>query len=120
MMAASEVLAGYEQLLQRSSAMLELARGGDWPELVAEESAYVTAVETLKRLEADCRLGETEAQRKAELLERILEQDVETRRRLESRRDELSALIGNTRRSQDANRAYRDGGQAVPFRQGHE
>jgi len=113
MMAARDVLESYEQLLQRSARMLDLARNGDWPELVEEESGYVVAVETIKRLEADCVLETPEAQRKAELLERILEQDGETRRHLETRRDELGLLIGDQQRQRQASQAYRGGSQVV-------
>lgn len=121
MTAANEVLAGYERLLQRSARMLGWAREGEWANLVQEESIYVVAVEDLKRLEVDCEMDRANLQRKADLLERILEQDAEIRQRLESRRDELSELIGNTRRRRDLSRAYRAGGaQAIPIDQGHQ
>lgn len=121
MTAAREVIAEYEQLLLRSTQMLGLAREGDWVRLVEEESAYVVAVETLKRCEANGILDESDTTRKTELLERILEQDVETRRRLEARREELSELIGSNRRQFKANRAYRAGSAtAVPIGQGRK
>ncbi|MCG7598619.1 flagellar protein FliT [Halomonas sp. McH1-25] len=106
MTAANEVLAGYERLLQRSARMLAWARQGEWAHLVQEESVYVVAVEDLKRLEGGCVLDREGTQKKADLLERILEQDAEVRQRLEIRRDELSGLIGDTRRRRDMSRAY--------------
>ena len=106
MMAANEVLAGYEKLLQRSAQMLAWARQGEWAHLVHEEAAYVVAVENLKRLEEQCMLDWEGAQKKADLLERILEQDAEVRQRLETRRDELSSLIGETSRRRTMSRAY--------------
>lgn len=119
MTAASEVLAGYEQLLQRSARMLAWAREGDWAHLVQEEAVYVMAVEDLKRREEDCEFDRDGLVRKADLLERILEQDAEIRQRLEMRRDELSDLLGNSRRRRDLNRAYRaGGGQPIPIDQG--
>lgn len=122
MTAASEVLAGYERLLHRSARMLSWAREGEWANLVQEESVYVVAVEDLKRLEVGCEMDRDNLQRKADLLERILEQDAEIRQRLESRRDELSELIGNTRRRRDLSRAYRAGGgqAAIPIDQGRQ
>ena len=45
-------------------------------------------------------------QRKAELLESILEHDVDIRRRLVARRDELGKLIEVSQRQRDLHRAY--------------
>lgn len=119
MTAANEVLAGYEKLLQRSARMLAWARQGEWAHLVQEESVYVVAVEDLKRLEAGYTLDRADMQRKADLLERILEQDAEVRQRLETRRDELSGLIGDTRRRRDMSRAYGSvAGKPTPIDQG--
>ncbi|WP_136064778.1 flagellar protein FliT [Modicisalibacter radicis] len=120
MTAARDVIAEYERLLLRSTQMLGLAREGDWTRLVEEESAYVVAVENLKACDANGLLDEPGMTRKAELLERILEQDVETRRRLEARREELSELIGSNRRQFNANRAYRASATAVPIGQGRK
>ncbi|MEC9483731.1 MAG: flagellar protein FliT [Halomonas sp.] len=106
MTAASEVLAGYEQLLQRSSRMLAWARQGEWAHLVQEEAVYVVDVDNLRRLETGCALDPVGMQRKADLLERILTQDAEVRQRLEVRRDELSELLGDSRRRQKLSQAY--------------
>lgn len=115
----AEVLASYELLLQHSARMLAWAREGDWAHLVQEESTYVMAVEDLKRREKDCEFDRDSLVRKADLLERILEQDAEIRQRLETRRDELSELLGSTRRRRDLNRAYRaSGAQPVSIDQG--
>lgn len=116
---ATDVLAGYELLRERSARMLSWAREGDWAHLVQEESSYVMAVEDLKRREQGCQLDNAGLIRKADLLECILEQDAEIRQRLEARRDELSELLGSTRRRRDVNRAYRaSGAQPVPIDQG--
>lgn len=120
MTAAMDLIAEYERLLSRSTQMLGLAREGDWARLVEEESAYVVAVESLKQCEASGMLDEPSKARKAELLEQILAQDVETRRRLEARREELSELIGSNRRQFNANRAYRAGSTAIPIGQGRK
>ena len=116
---AAEVLASYELLRQHSARMLTWAREGDWAHLVQEESTYVMAVEDIKRREQGCEFDRDGLVRKADLLECILEQDAEIRQRLETRRDELSELLGNTRRRRDLNRAYRAGGaQPVSIDQG--
>lgn len=116
---ATDILAGYESLQQRSARMLGWAREGDWAHLVQEESSYVMAVEDLKRREQGCQLDQHGLIRKADLLECILEQDAEIRQRLEARRDELSELLGSTRRRRDVNRAYHaSGAQPIPIDQG--
>lgn len=121
MAAAGEVLSAYEQLLQRSARMLAWAREGDWASLIQEESAYVVAVEKLRTLEAGSQLGHEGGQRKADLLERILEQDAEVRQHLEHRRDELRVLMGDARRRRDLSRTYRaSGGQTVSINQGRQ
>lgn len=113
MTAVTDVLAAYERLQQRSTRMLAWAREEDWDHLLQEEAAYVVAVDNLKRLEADCELDHAALQQKANLLERILEQDAEVRQRLETRRDQLSELIGDTRRRHNVARAYQSG-DSVP------
>lgn len=117
------LLAGYEALLRRCAQMLAAARSDDWPALLEHESAYVDAVEHLGRVEAGLTLDATEQERKAELLERILEHDFEIRERLLARRDELGRLIAGVERGHAARRAYRrqlppvlpdDGAEFIP------
>ena len=98
------VVEGYEGLLGYTQRMLHAAREGDWPALIEQEHDYVQAVEAIARLDAGQVLSEAQRQRKAELLEVILVNDLEIR--LIQRRDELSALIGNARRQRDVERAY--------------
>lgn len=103
---AQRVLATYERLLACSSRMLALAREHDWEALIREETDYLCVVSGLAELERGVQLGPRQQDRKAELLARILEQDGELRRRLVARRDELSALIGVSRRRRDLSRSY--------------
>lgn len=100
------VLSAYQSLLETSSDMLALARAGDWAALVEQESDYLVQVERIRRMDAQQGLDEPRAARKAALLEQILEQDMEIRRHLVARRDELGELIGSSRRQQALNRAY--------------
>ncbi|ATJ84640.1 flagellar protein FliT [Halomonas beimenensis] len=106
---AAEIIAGYEALLAISEAMLAAARDADWPTLVEQETDYVRRVERLSRLDAEHPLDEHRQRRKAELLERILDNDLEVRQRLIRRRDELGELIGTSRRQRDLQRAYGSG-----------
>lgn len=101
------VLEGYEALSARSSRMRDLAIGEEWGDLVEEQSRYVIEVERLSRMERDIELDAGQRQRKADLLEVILECDRDVRERLVTRRDQLGELIGVSQRKRDLSRAYR-------------
>lgn len=100
------LLDAYVTLLARASYMSELASAEQWPELIEQRTYYVTLVEELRKLDKDVVLDNAAKARKAELLESILEHDVEIRRRLVARRDELGKLIGVSQRQRDLHRAY--------------
>lgn len=100
------LLAAYESLLARSTRMLACVRERDWFALVEEQSCYVVEVESISRAEGAFSLSGEEQGRKADLLERILEQDVEIRRSLLERREELYKLLGMSRRKRDLARSY--------------
>ncbi|WP_458524976.1 flagellar protein FliT [Onishia taeanensis] len=104
--AQGDIISGYEALLERSSRMLAFACEEDWSRLLEEEASYVIEVERLSRIEAECTLDESLGKRKALLLERILEGDLEIRRRLNKRRDELGALLNTTQRKRSVDSAY--------------
>ena len=101
-----QVLLAYEALLARSGRMLDCVRRQDWEALVDEEAHYLVDVEQLSSREQDTALDPDQQARKAGLLERILERDLEIRRCLVARRDELAGLIGTTRRKRDLWRSY--------------
>lgn len=113
------LLAAYASLLEASLRMLATARAADWEALVEQESDYLVRVERIRRMDAQLSLDDEAASRKAALLERILEQDMEIRRRLVERRDELGRMIGNSRRQQALSRAYGPQQGAVPVDAGH-
>lgn len=98
------VIAAYEALLAHSTRMLASAREADWDAVIAQKAHYLGAVERLSHRED----GESrdERQRKAVLLERILEQDAEIQRRLVERRDEIERLLGDSRRRLALSRTY--------------
>lgn len=105
-LSAERLLASYASLLARSSRMLACMHERDWFSLVEEQSCYVIEVDSLAKAEGSLRLSNEECERKAELLERILEQDMEIRRGLLERREELQKLIGVSQRKRDLARSY--------------
>ncbi|TVP50497.1 MAG: flagellar protein FliT [Halomonas sp.] len=96
----------YATLLSNVEHMHELANSEQWAELIDQRTSYVLQVEKLRELDATVVLDADGQQRKAELLESILEHDVDIRRRLVERRDELGKLINVTQRQRDLHRAY--------------
>ncbi|RUR29176.1 flagellar protein FliT [Vreelandella nanhaiensis] len=100
------LLDAYEGLLVHVSQMHELASTEQWEELIEQRTHYVMLVERLHELDGGVILDESGRQRKAKLLEDILGYDVEIRRRLVTRRDELGKLIGVSLRQRDLHRAY--------------
>ena len=87
------LLGAYAALLDSAAQMHELANKEDWTALIDQRTHYVMLVEKLRELDVDVTLDAQGKQRKAELLEAILEHDVEIRRQLVARRDELGKLI---------------------------
>ncbi|WP_240454161.1 flagellar protein FliT [Halomonas sp. NO4] len=107
------VIAGYRRLRVQVAEMLALTEAEDWDTLIERQHAYLTQVERLKALDADCELDAGDATRKAELLEAILADDLVIRDRLMARRDELGQLLDRSRRQRDLQRTYGRQGSAV-------
>lgn len=100
------LLEAYESLLARSSRMLDAVRAADWDALIRQESEYIVQVDKLRHMDTELSLDGDALEHKAELLERILEQDLEIRRSLLARRDELGQLIGSSRQKLALSRTY--------------
>lgn len=111
-LSAEQVLLAYEALLARSGRMLDCVRRQDWDALMEEEAHYLVDVEQLSNRERDTHLDTTQQARKALLLEGILERDLEIRRCLVARREELAGLIGTSKRKRDLRRSYGPQGAA--------
>ena len=99
----------YADMLVRSRAMLESANQQEWDALIQQRARFVADVEKLRREPETDGLTEQERRHCAELLEEILEHDRAIRERLDARCEELSQLIGSSRRQQALMRAYNQG-----------
>ncbi|MCK0744849.1 flagellar protein FliT [Chromohalobacter nigrandesensis] len=106
---ASERLDIYEDMLERSRAMLESARHEDWETLIQQRARYVDDVEVLRRTPQSDRFNAQERQYCARMIEEILENDRVIRDQLDARCEELTQLIGSSRRQQALVRAYNQG-----------
>ncbi|MDR5898730.1 flagellar protein FliT [Halomonas vilamensis] len=100
------LLDAYAALLDSAAYMHELANAEEWTALIEQRTHYVMLVEKLRQLDSTLTLDERAQRSKAELLEAILEHDVEIRRQLVARRDELGKLIGISQRQRNLHRAY--------------
>ncbi|MCX2780133.1 flagellar protein FliT [Microbulbifer thermotolerans] len=103
---SERLLAAYESLLARSTRMLACVREHDWFELVEEQSCYVVEVEFIAKAEGAIDLNEAEKEHKAELLEKILRQDLEIRQRLFKRKEELQKQMSVAQCKRDLARSY--------------
>ena len=92
-MIAQNLIAGYESVLGLSYRMLALARQGEWPELIEEQSRYMMAMDHLVSLDDGTDLYGIEQERRVELVEIILQQNLEIQTHLMRRRDDLQRLI---------------------------
>ncbi|WP_162617866.1 flagellar protein FliT [Salinicola halophilus] len=99
----------YEELLVVSTRMLAHAEHQEWEALVQCEAQYLVELDQVRSLDAQIAPSETEQYEKLALLERILEQDARTRQLLDTRREELSRLLGDSRRQKAVSQAYQGG-----------
>src|SRR5690554_3545944 len=103
---ASTVLEGYAQLRRQIAIMLELARAAEWDALLERQSGYLELGDRVRLLDGQGELDQQAAQRKAELLEAILTDDLAIRELLLARREELGQLMESSRRQRALNRSY--------------
>ncbi|MBZ0331732.1 flagellar protein FliT [Halomonas sp. ANAO-440] len=103
---ARAVLEGYTQLRRQVAIMLELARAGEWDVLIERQSGYLQLADRLRELDKSAELDDEGVQRKAELLESILADDLAIREQLLARRNELGQLMDSSRRQRDLHRSY--------------
>lgn len=89
-----QLLGRYEGLLTLATQINELARRGNWMELIEKESQYVIESEQLSRLDTSA-MAPHHYERKADLLEHIFSLDLETRSLLIARREQLRRQIGD-------------------------
>ncbi|TLM79985.1 flagellar protein FliT [Microbulbifer harenosus] len=108
----SRLLAAYANLLARSTRMLTWVKEHDWFNLVEEQTCYAIEVESIAAAEVNITLSDDERRRKLLLLEQIVEQDLEIRRRLRERQGELRQLIGTHQRKRNLSRSY---GVVIPL-----
>ncbi|CDL79084.1 flagella biosynthesis regulatory protein FliT [Xenorhabdus cabanillasii] len=88
-----DLLSAYQQILNLSEQMLDLARNEKWDVLVDMEITYLKTVEVVTLLSEDSDAPISLQQKLTKILQTVLDNEKETRRLLQKRLDELSDLI---------------------------
>jgi flagellar protein FliT len=100
----------YEQMCALSTRMVEAARANDWQRLIDLEHAVAGLRDTLMQ-EADSGSADPrEADRKRELIQRILKDDAEVRRHTEPWMEQVRRFLSGNVRKRRVDQAYGAGG----------
>ena len=86
----------YQQLLEKSKMMLQLARQELWDELIASEMDYVNAVHKLTQFMQDIQPSAQTQEQLRPVLRAILDNESEVKRLLQARMAELARLVGQS------------------------
>lgn len=96
----------YEQMRVLSAQMVEAAQLADWDRLVVLEKSVSALRDTLMRQDGIADISRDEAQRKAELIGGILEDDAEIRRHTEPWMEKIRLFLGGAAKKRQVERAY--------------
>jgi flagellar protein FliT len=100
----------YEQMCALSARMVEAARANDWDQLVGLEQSVAVLRNTLIGLEGDDpELSAADAETKAGLIRRVLEDDAEVRRHTEPWMEHVRKYLGDSTRRREVQSAYAAG-----------
>lgn len=100
----------YEQMSALSARMVEAARAEDWERLIDLERSVSGLRESLARDAEDASADPREAERKRDLIRRILRDDAEVRRHTEPWMEQVRQFLTGGARKQRVDRAYGAGG----------
>lgn len=106
-MNASQVIANYEALSILSGQMLEAAIGDEWDRLISIEQQYHGLVAATKPLDAEIMLDEAARHRKKQLINKILADDAEIRKRTKAWMSQLQLSMQSNRQEQRLLQAYK-------------
>jgi flagellar protein FliT len=98
-------IARYEEMSALSARMVEAARSKDWDSLVSLEKT-VAALRLTLADEDNSGLSHADIERKASLIQHILEDDAEVRRHTEPWMEQLRSFLGDASKKQQVDRAY--------------
>lgn len=96
----------YEEMTHLSARMVEAARRNDWDNLIELERAVGTLRQRLAAEDESHRLGISERERKAALIQRILADDAEIRRHTEPWMEQVRQFLGGSRKKRQVDQTY--------------
>ncbi|WP_058911188.1 flagella biosynthesis regulatory protein FliT [Entomohabitans teleogrylli] len=106
MSAHPEFLSRWLRVAMLSESLLELARCGEWQQLVDQEVSYLQSIENVMRLEMPPDLSPPVRRHLRQLVGNVLDNEQQLKTLLQKRMEELSALIGQSARQQNINNTY--------------
>lgn len=95
----------YEEMTSLSASMVDAAQRNDWDRLIGLERS-VTELRARLNDEDNNRLSESDRERKAALIQRILADDAEIRRHTEPWMEQVRQFLGGTRKKRQVALAY--------------
>ena len=95
----------YEEMRALSARMVDAARAQNWEALVLLEQAVAKLRDALNDDDSSA-LSDAERENKAQLIQRILEDDAEIRRHTEPRMEEVRRFLGDASKKRQVERAY--------------
>ncbi|MEO3988221.1 flagella biosynthesis regulatory protein FliT [Pseudocitrobacter cyperus] len=93
---APHLYIAWQQLVEKSKTMRQLATEGLWEELIASEMEYVRAVHQVAELTQQNPPASAIQDQLKPLLRAVLDNEAEVKRRLQLRMDELARLVGQS------------------------
>jgi flagellar protein FliT len=99
----------YQEMSTLSARMVEAARSQDWESLVILETSVSTLRNTLMADDDNANLAPDERGLKAELIQRILDNDAEVRCHTEPWMEHVRKYLGDSSRRRDVQKAYAAG-----------
>lgn len=106
LMDAAQVIANYESLSTLAGQMRETALLDEWDQLINMEYQYSELVAAMKSLDVEVRLDEAARQRKKQLINKILADDAEIRKRVQAWMSQLQLSMQSNRQEQRLLHAY--------------
>ncbi|MBQ4775574.1 MULTISPECIES: flagella biosynthesis regulatory protein FliT [Pectobacterium] len=101
-----QLLKDYQQLQTLSRRILGLASNKQWDELVAQEIAYIQAVEKLSQTAIPDNIDSVMKLHFRKILNEIVENESQIKELLRKRMDELSSLMKDSVTQKNINSAY--------------
>lgn len=106
MLAMQKQIELYEEMTHLSARMVDAARRNDWDNLIELERSVGELRLRIAGEDDNNRLGISERERKAALIQRILADDAEIRRHTEPWMEQVRQFLGGARKKRQVDQTY--------------